>query len=304
MATLWYAQGAGAAESIAWRDGPSSGNLLVWPPATDDTLEANGYQIDGEGVASLEVAGIYNNNGGVFTFDMDSSDDEVMWVCDVASGSTECVTVEGGTNAFYLTGDAAAGTDHAVSHNGNGTMYHYGDATGGVGGGDHGIYGNSAGTVVNVGDLIGGSASNCCGYVNHYASSSMTNSGDCYGGSGETGYGCYIGNDSSIGELTGKLIFQDDKACPIGGLAPLMTLAATDYITILSIGGGTVKCAPEPDAGDIRDGVDVGSTTGTLELPAEEDVEDGVTYGEDGTEYEGTLAGGGGGRVPRLQMVC
>jgi hypothetical protein len=30
-------------------------------------------------------------------------------------------------------------------------------------------------------------------------------------------------------------------------------------------------------------------------LPAEEDVEDGVFYGTAGTEFEGELAGGGGG---------
>jgi hypothetical protein len=58
-----------------------------------------------------------------------------------------------------------------------------------------------------------------------------------------------------------------------------------------------------PDAGDVRDGVSFGDDLeGTLELPTEAQVEEGVGYGEDGTEFTGTLevegGGGGGGAVP------
>jgi hypothetical protein len=50
-----------------------------------------------------------------------------------------------------------------------------------------------------------------------------------------------------------------------------------------------------PDEGDVQDGVSYGSGgyTGTFVVPAEADVKDGVQYGADGTEYEGTLVGGG-----------
>jgi hypothetical protein len=51
-----------------------------------------------------------------------------------------------------------------------------------------------------------------------------------------------------------------------------------------------------PSEDDVRSGVDYDSAnlTGNLVLPAEEDVEDGVQYGANGTEFEGTLTGGGG----------
>ena len=51
----------------------------------------------------------------------------------------------------------------------------------------------------------------------------------------------------------------------------------------------------QPAVGDVRDGVVYGGGTGTLELPAEADVESGVGYGTDGTEFEGTLTGGSDG---------
>lgn len=48
-----------------------------------------------------------------------------------------------------------------------------------------------------------------------------------------------------------------------------------------------------PDPGDVRDGIGYGEDgtefTGTLTLPAVGDVRDGETYGADGTEFEGTL---------------
>jgi len=51
-----------------------------------------------------------------------------------------------------------------------------------------------------------------------------------------------------------------------------------------------------PAPTDVRDGVDYGNGgyLGNLELPDEADVKDGVFYGANGTEFEGTLAGGGG----------
>jgi hypothetical protein len=52
-----------------------------------------------------------------------------------------------------------------------------------------------------------------------------------------------------------------------------------------------------PEAGDVRDGVTYAGFTGTLTLPAEAQVEDGVTYGAGGTEFEGTLVAGGGGSI-------
>jgi len=59
--------------------------------------------------------------------------------------------------------------------------------------------------------------------------------------------------------------------------------------------GSTANYPTQLAPGNVRDAVVHGSTTGTLELPAEADVELGVGYGEDGTEFTGTLAAGGGG---------
>jgi len=49
-----------------------------------------------------------------------------------------------------------------------------------------------------------------------------------------------------------------------------------------------------PRVGDVRSGVIYGGGfEGTFNVPAESDVRDGVGYGEDGAEFEGTLATGG-----------
>lgn len=52
---------------------------------------------------------------------------------------------------------------------------------------------------------------------------------------------------------------------------------------------------------NIRNGIGRGDGgTGTVTLPAEEDVEATVQYGAGGTEFTGTLAAGGGGGGARI----
>jgi hypothetical protein len=52
-----------------------------------------------------------------------------------------------------------------------------------------------------------------------------------------------------------------------------------------------VDVADFPAEGDVEKDVvyDDGAKTGTFEAPTEEDVEEGVSYGADGTEYTGTF---------------
>lgn len=54
-----------------------------------------------------------------------------------------------------------------------------------------------------------------------------------------------------------------------------------------------------PSVNDVENGVVFGGGTGTLVVPAEADVKQGVDYGANGTEFEGEFAGGGGsgGRI-------
>jgi hypothetical protein len=71
-------------------------------------------------------------------------------------------------------------------------------------------------------------------------------------------------------------------------------MAVGDYLSVLSHGllttEGSGSC-DYPAVGDVRDGVsyDSGGMVGTLELPDEADVRLGTGYGEDGTEFTGTL---------------
>lgn len=62
-----------------------------------------------------------------------------------------------------------------------------------------------------------------------------------------------------------------------------------DYVAPSS---GTV-----PDASDVRSGVEVGETTGTLVIPAASDVQTGVGYGAAGTEFTGTFTAPDAGDV-------
>jgi hypothetical protein len=58
---------------------------------------------------------------------------------------------------------------------------------------------------------------------------------------------------------------------------------------------GALQQNPDfPAVGNVQNDDTVDGATGTLTLPPVEDVETGVTYGAGGTEFTGTLAGGGG----------
>lgn len=78
--------------------------------------------------------------------------------------------------------------------------------------------------------------------------------------------------------------------------------AAAEVLDTVSFGAASAETGTyhAPDPGEVIDTAVFGpasGTAGTFAVPAEADVKDGVMYGEDGTEFEGELAAGGGGPV-------
>ncbi len=59
--------------------------------------------------------------------------------------------------------------------------------------------------------------------------------------------------------------------------------SGTEFLGEFIAGAGTV-----PDPSDVREGVEVGYTEGTLVVPSTEDVRVGIGYGAAGTEFTGT----------------
>lgn len=76
--------------------------------------------------------------------------------------------------------------------------------------------------------------------------------------------------------------------------------AHANTVPNLNIGPIQMAAASYPAVGDVQTGVVYGGGTGTLDLPAEADVRSGTGYGEDGTEFTGTLSVTGGGGVSRV----
>jgi hypothetical protein len=68
-----------------------------------------------------------------------------------------------------------------------------------------------------------------------------------------------------------------------------------DTINVMNITAGLVPTPDFPAVGNVQSDETVDGATGTLTLPAVEDVETGVQYGAGGTEYTGTLSASGGG---------
>jgi len=76
-----------------------------------------------------------------------------------------------------------------------------------------------------------------------------------------------------------------------GGVLSDIVAKGQGMITLPSLGGACTY----PSEDDVESGVTFGGVyTGNLVVPAEADVENGVNYGASGTEFTGTLIGGGG----------
>lgn len=87
------------------------------------------------------------------------------------------------------------------------------------------------------------------------------------------------------------------------GAASVVNQTTTSYAAIVGVGaankaiitGPTLPAAGDVDSTAAQFGYAAALVTPTLVVPAEAEVEDGVGYGAGGTEFEGTLAAGGGG---------
>ena len=143
MAT-YFAQAAGAIETIVWDTVPTGGgDVLVWANLQpDDVLVANGKAITWAAAsvptltcARLSTAAEGGTAGGGFAL---SGSTAVAITADIQAGTSICVT------------STHTGTGiNAVTINGN--------VTGGSVSGAHGAYNNSTGTINITGPLTGGS---------------------------------------------------------------------------------------------------------------------------------------------------
>lgn len=78
-----------------------------------------------------------------------------------------------------------------------------------------------------------------------------------------------------------------------GGVLVDMTANSFSELTLPATGG----VCDYPAEGDVRSGVAFDVYTGNLELPVVADVRLDTQYGALGTEFTGTLAGGGGSNI-------
>jgi hypothetical protein len=87
-----------------------------------------------------------------------------------------------------------------------------------------------------------------------------------------------------------------------------LTLPASNLVvlgTVYGVGGNSLTGAVTvPSANNVRSGTTFGASlgsTGNMTLPAIGDVASGISYGTNGTQYTGTLSGGGGMTLSQLQ---
>jgi hypothetical protein len=151
-----------------------------------------------------------------------------------------------------------------------------------------GVYGEAACSIKVTGDLTGGTSSdNHCIYATSTTGPIEIVDGTITGGSGSMAHGVF-GNSSLNGALTLTrcILINGTGGMAIAYKTPTWTNDGSKYWQI-TITEGTVKFGRQPEAGKLYTGIVCGDVTGTLTLPADEDVQDGVSYGAGGTEFEG-----------------
>jgi len=280
----------------------SDGNNTGSAPGATDNIYLNGYSLtlDGALPATFTCANIK------------------AVASDGTTPTAGTVVVNSGTTT--IVGNLYAGGAVLLSQTTGKHVVLTGNATGGTGNNIHCV---SVGTAnFSCVNANGGSGNGAAGVVAASTAASITISGISTGGSGINSHGCYasIGTWSVASAKGGT----HASACGVGlngsgsGAYPTVTIAAIDNTgTGPAVGAGVLKLADGcvlqyadaagtakkfygadlmPAAGDVQDSVSYGGTDflGTLVLPTEAQVEDGVGFGADGTEFEGTLAGGGG----------
>ncbi len=191
--TVWYAQAAGAIQSIEWDTAPAGGGTdLTWPPAADDVLCANGKAITWAAAdvpsltcARLSTAAEGGTAGGGFTL---SGSTAVTITADITAGADTCVTsthTGTGANGVTVTGNITGGSTNYKRgwvQSGSGTLAVDGDCTGGTAN-TSGLYINGASIVTVTGDAVGGTGNlDACGIQQNHSSSVVTLTGNITGG--------------------------------------------------------------------------------------------------------------------------
>ena len=168
MATF-FAQAAGAIQSIEWDTAPTGGGTdLTWPPAADDVLCANGKAITwaAADVPSLTCARLSTTGegtgtaGGRFTL---SGSTAVVITADIVAGAGMCLYLTHTAGMVTVNGDLTGGTGTndctALSNYGTGSLTVNANTI--TGGGSYkckGLYFNNGTVVVNATTIQAGAA--------------------------------------------------------------------------------------------------------------------------------------------------
>lgn len=236
------------------------------------------------------------------------------------AGANASGVVQSGTGTIAITGDATAGAGAsagAYNEDGSGVITISGTATGGSEASAHGAHNLSTGTIT-VDQAIGGTnptanglyGANSGGTTTYKRIGSAANGMSAVGGFCkmvvDADYNVIVVKDSAGNDVSMSNDYPAVTDVKDGVVYNRTTLEGTltelgvpDDVFILESAGGTYHA---PSVGEVIDTAVFGAasgTAGTFAIPAEADVEAGVTYGAGGTEFEGTLVvAAGGGGVP------
>ena len=237
MAT-YFAQAAGAIQSIEWDTAPTGGGTdLTWPPAADDVLCANGKAITWAAAsvptltcARLTTAAEGGTAGGGFAL----------------SGST----------AVAITADLTAGTTTCLTSTHTGTGVNGVTITGAVTGGSvanaYGARNQSTGTLTINGNVTGGSATNAHGAYNS-STGAITINGTVAASSTARAFGVY-NNSTGVITVVGSLV--DTEYCSAyAGAILWQPVAGVHYHKVFYSAGAAKYYALPPAQTDVRDGV-------------------------------------------------
>lgn len=190
---------------------PSNGDIFVANGATiaiDDSIGSGSVTV----TLTTEGTDYGGTDGGGFTFNINTSDAETLYV-NVVAGTSIGLTVTGagaGADTTELTiignitgGSASSAYGVRLEHT-LGNIPITGTITGGSSASAHGIHSASAGKFAVTGNSTGGYVGNG---INSTSTSIYTVAGDCSGASGTgAGVGCAGGTNTGYGTITGNII--------------------------------------------------------------------------------------------------
>lgn len=189
---------------------PSNGDIFVANGATiaiDDSIGSESVTV----TLTTEGTDYGGTDGGGFTFNINTSDAETLYV-NVVAGTSIGLTVTGAgagadTTELTIIGAITGGSDASaygvrLEHT-TGNIIITGATTGGEGNASHGIYSATAGKFALTGNATGVVG----GGVYSASTSIFTVAGDCIAASGtRSQYGCGCGVHTGYGTITGNIV--------------------------------------------------------------------------------------------------